>query len=377
MTRRLLAAALCVAATAALAAPVGAAGGAFAAPGHGAPAQLSTEDDGSKIWSVRPAGPDGKPDARTHYTLQATPGTTLTDHVLVTNLSKSAVSFSIYGTDAFNTSTGAFDLLSGDKQPVDLGSWMSFPYKAVNLSAGGTVAVPFQVLVPKTATPGDHAGGVVVSLYNPATAATGSGKVNVDTRVAVRAYLRVPGNLVPRLGIGEMTAAYRGSLNPFAEGTVDVSYTLTNPGNIRLRSHPTITVSGPFGTIASLTPEDLPELLPAQHATFTNTLHGVYPEGPLTVTVKLQPYADELQPVGQKVPQATGSVDLWVVPWTLLILIVGLVLLVVLVWWLRRRRILRLLDSAIRTTDGPGKNKPKAQRDQESNEPAVATKGGQ
>jgi hypothetical protein len=301
---------------------------------------------------VRPAGPDGKPDARTHYTLQANPGTTLTDRVLVTNTSKVPVSFTIYGTDAFNTATGEFDLLAADKPPIDLGSWLTFPFKAVSVSAGGTVAVPFQMVVPKTATPGDHAGGVLVSLLNQAN--TNAGKVNVDTRVGVRVYLRIPGDLVPRLGVGAVSAKYSGTGNPFGTGKISVTYTVNNPGNIRLRAHPTITVGGIFGTVATLKPDDIPELLPNSHVTFTNTIGGVFPEGPLTVTVRLAPYADPLQPVGQDVPAASASASVWAMPWTLLLLVFGVLLLGVLAWLLSRRRRIRQLDEAIRKAGPDG-----------------------
>src|SRR5262245_27389102 len=79
-------------------------------------------DDGNRAWSVRPAGADGQPDKRTHYTLQGAPGNVVKDQVLVTNSSKVKETFKIYATDAFNTPTGAFDLLSADKKPIDIGT---------------------------------------------------------------------------------------------------------------------------------------------------------------------------------------------------------------------------------------------------------------
>ncbi len=50
------------------------------------------------------------------------------------------------------------------RKPVDLGSWIHFAQPLVTIPAGKSVAVPFTVAIPATATPGDHAGGVVVSL---------------------------------------------------------------------------------------------------------------------------------------------------------------------------------------------------------------------
>jgi hypothetical protein len=312
--------------------------------GYAGPGAPVRQDD-PRVWGVRPGSPDGKPDSRTHYTLQATPGTTLTDNTLVTNLSKNPLTLAVYGTDAFNTPNGQFDLLAADRKPSDIGSWIVFPTRSVSVPPQGTVAVPFKIVVPPTATPGDHAGGVVVSML---TLTPGTNKnVNIDARVAVRVYLRVPGNLHPQLKVGPVNARYDGTANPFGHGRVVVSYTVTNPGNIRLQSHPTITVSGPFGELAKVTPKDLPELLPNQSGTFLATVGDVFPAGPLTVNVSTAPFTDPQQPVGQAIPAASGEGYVWAVPWTLLLLILVVLLGGGAFWWVRRRRMISRLDSAI------------------------------
>ena len=53
---------------------------------------------------------------------------------MVTNSSQVAAKFDIYATDAFNTSTGAFDLLPAAKKPVDIGSWVQFPANTIEMS---------------------------------------------------------------------------------------------------------------------------------------------------------------------------------------------------------------------------------------------------
>src|SRR5262249_52292050 len=152
---------------------------------------------------------------------------------------------------------------------------------------------------------GDHAGGVVVSL------STGT-KIRLDTRVAVRMYLRVPGYLRPILRVENVTAEYHGVGNPFGSGKVTLTYTVTNPGNIRLRSHPKAKVNAWYGsTLGTVTSPDLPELLPGQRMTFSTEVDGVFPAGALFVDVNLQPYPDPTQPVGQTVAAATGSVQIW------------------------------------------------------------------
>ncbi|MDG6101778.1 DUF916 domain-containing protein [Dactylosporangium aurantiacum] len=279
-----------------------------------AAAHAEPADDGNRAWSLRPGTPDGKPDKRTHYTLQGVPGAAVEEQVLVTNSSKVSASFVIYGTDAFNTATGAFDLLPAAQKPTDIGTWMQFPASTVTIDAGATVAVPFKVIVPANATPGDHAGGVVVSL------ATGT-DVKVDTRVAVRVYLRIAGLLRPVLAATKVEADYTGVGNPFGSGSVSVSYTTENTGNIRLRSHPKLVVTSALTgiTLAERRLPDLPELLPGQRVPHQTEIGGVFPAGPLTVRVELVPFGDPEQPVGQAVPKTEGHTTIWAWPWLLLL----------------------------------------------------------
>ncbi|MER7005142.1 DUF916 domain-containing protein [Dactylosporangium sp. NPDC000555] len=294
----------------------------------GAPARAEPSDDGNRVWSVRPATADGKPDRRTHYTLQGDPGGKVEERVLITNSSKVRASFVVYGTDAFNTSTGAFDLLPAATKPTGIGSWMKFPSQTVDIDAGASVSVPFLIDVPANATPGDHAGGVVVSL------ATGGTDVKLDTRVAVRLYLRIAGLLRPTLETQKVRATYNGVGNPIGKGGVDVTYTVVNTGNIRLSSHARVTVtSAIFGArLGGEDRKDLAELLPGQRVTYTAHVDGVFPAGPIDANVELEPYPDATQPVGQQIAAAKASVTIWAVPWLLTLLIVavlvGLALLI-------------------------------------------------
>jgi hypothetical protein len=302
-------------------------------------------DDGNRAWSARPATPQGQPDRRTHFTLQGAPGQAVQDHVLITNSSKVNAAFDVYATDAFNTATGAFDLLPAARKPTDIGSWVTFPKSTVEIPAGASITLQFQVTVPPNATPGDHAGGVVVSL------STGT-DVKLDSRVGVRLYLRVPGNLRPVLSVSYLKPDYHGTANPFGGGRVDVSYTVENTGNIRLQSHPKLLVeTALFGIgLAETKLPDLPELLPGGKVSYTGHADGVFPTGPQTVTIELSPYADPEQPVGQAIPAFSGDATVWAVPWTLLLLLLllgGLGYLLVRVMRLRRRRALVAAAAAL------------------------------
>lgn len=303
----------------------------------GAPAYAQGSDNGVRRWAVRPAGKDGKPDARTHFTLQSEKGQKVSDQALVSNLSPVAVTFRVYGTDAFNTPAGDFDLLSAEKKPTDIGSWMVFQHPTVTVAAGHTAVIPFTVVVPANVTPGDHSGGVVVSTIAPGKDRNGQ-QVTVESRVAVRVYLRIPGDLQPILAVTSVDSSYHGVTSPFAKGSATVTYTITNRGNIRLTSRPTITVKNLLGnTVASLHPQKLPEILPHQSATFTTEADDVFPAGPLTTTVDLTAYADPQQPVGQTIPAVSAKGYFWAISWILAGIVGAVLLALVLIWvWGRR-----------------------------------------
>ena len=305
-------------------------------------AAVKYKDNGVRRWAVRPAGKDGKPDARTHFTLETTGGHTVDDAALVTNASPVPVTFRVYGTDAFNNSTGAFDLLAAARKPTDVGSWMVFQHSSITIGAGRTALVPFKIVVPADVTPGDHVGGVIVSTLAPAVAK--GQKVNVESRVAVRLYLRIPGNLQPLLAVTEVDSRYHGVGNPLGHGHATISYTVTNRGNIRLTSEPTVIVSNALGRkVATISPGKLPELLPHASVTFTTAADRVFPAGPLTTKITLAGFADPQQPVGQTIPAISGNGYFWAVNWWLVAL-VGLVLfvLVAVLRWRRRQLLGRL-----------------------------------
>ena len=344
MIRRLVS----LACAAALFATAGAPGAAQAAEPSPAAGIAKVKDDGVRRWALRPADKNGKPDARTHFTLQSNPGTTISDAALLTNMSPVTVTFRVYGTDAFNTPAGAFDLLAAARKPTDVGSWMVFPRGSVTVGAGRSVVLPFKINVPVGATPGDHAGGVVVSTLS--TASKQGQKVNIESRVAVRVYLRIPGNLQPLLAVTSVDSRYHGVRNPIGRGRVTVTYTITNRGNIRLTSDPTITLSNVLGhKVASKDLGRMPELLPHQSATFTAEAVNVFPTGPLTTKITLAGFADPQQPVGQTIPAVASSAYFWAVSWMLVGLIgVVLLLLVGLLRWRRRQLLGRLRRTGAR-----------------------------
>lgn len=246
-------------------------------------AQAAVADDTTVAWSVSPAGPDGVADGRTRLELKTDPGGSVQDRVVISNVSTVARTFSVYGADALNTGTGGYDLKPAATKSSDVGAWITVDTPSVTIPALSSAVAVVTVAVPAGATPGDHPGGIAVSVANPAPDAKG---VTIDTRVAVRLNVRVSGELAPALAVRAVRAAYQPTLAPFGRGSTVVSYVVANTGNVRIVGKPRIRITGPFGVqLARRTAADTREILPGQSFTVEAELPGIAPVGVATAVV--------------------------------------------------------------------------------------------
>lgn len=286
-------------------------------------------------WAVAPAGSadPSQPGNRPNLSYSAAAGSTITDAVVVYNYSNVPLTFRVYASDAFNTEDGSFDVLPGDQDPVDVGSWVALPQENLTIPAGQQATLPISITIPADATPGDHVGAIIASSRAEGTGADGK-VIALDRRTGTRLYLRVDGPVEPNLQVEDIRPSYDPSLNPLG-GKATVTYTVANRGNVRLGGTTYVTAAGPFGLMEARSPDqELPELLPGEEVTFTVELDGV-PAGVLdTATVHIDPApvagdADTLEATSQ-------SAQTLAVPWSLLALtvVVGLAIFA----WRRFRR---------------------------------------
>ncbi|MEU5903202.1 DUF916 domain-containing protein [Micromonospora sp. NPDC047467] len=266
-------------------------------------------------WAVQPSSPDG-PTGRNYFIYDLTPGSTLTDHLGVTNLSDRPLTFDVYGTDAHTTTDGAFALLPADQAAVDVGSWMRLEQRRWTVPPGKRADIPFRLTVPKNASPGDHAGGMIASLWQAGTTADGQ-RVRMDQRLAARVYLRVTGEVRPAVAVESVTVAYDNPVNPLGGGDLTVSYLLRNTGNVRVGGTGSVIVDGPFGwELARTAPVDLPELLPGATFAVTERITGVPPTLRLSATVDLAPTTTDTA-----LPPVLRTAGVWAPPWLLIALL--------------------------------------------------------
>ena len=154
----------------------------------------------------RPSPPAGtsedpsQPNNRPNLSYEVDPGAVVEDVVTLYNYSNVPLNFRLYVMDAFNDDTGAFSLLAGDEDPVDVGTWVSLAASMVTIPAQSQATVPITVKVPADAAPGDHVGGLLASSEAVGTGDDGN-TVTIDRRTGTRVYVRVAGLVEQDLAI--------------------------------------------------------------------------------------------------------------------------------------------------------------------------------
>ena len=300
-------------------------------------------------FGIQPQGLQ-KVDQRGLFTYSGTPGAHLSDHAAILNYSYQALTLRINLADAVNTSTGGFALSPDSQAPKDVGSWISIPdsMRTVTVPARSTgkdgkdrigeVDVPMTVVVPVKANPGDHVGGITVSLDSEAVSPSGQ-KYKLVQRVGARVFVRVVGPLHPRLSVENLKMTFHYSSNPLGAGRATLTYTVHNTGNIALGGSQHVSVHGLFGAKANAGAiPPIPLLLPGSSVQMRVTVNRVYPEFRETGKVTISP----LKVPGAVLPPAgpwTATVAIWAFPpWLALALLLVAVLGCVELYWRRRRR---------------------------------------
>ncbi len=242
-------------------------------------------------WTLAPAASDDPNQSgnRSDLTYVADAGAVIQDAVTLYNVGNVPLTFRVYSTDAFNDEQGQFALLAGDKTPVDVGTWVTFPQEALTVMPGQQATMPISVKIPADASPGDHAGAILASSPTLGTGKQGE-VVTLDRRTGTRLYVRVNGDLVPSLAVDDVTTDYDQAVNPLG-GSATVTFRVSNRGNIRLSGTPTVSVGGPFGLFEKkVTLPGITELLPGEDVTVTAELADVAATMFDFTTVRVDPH---------------------------------------------------------------------------------------
>ena len=334
----------------------------FAVAGPVSAADSSPEPSASTTgttWALQPSTAKG-PDGRVSLRQVVAGGDEKSDRVALTNFSDRPATFAVYASDGTVTADGNFDLLPGNEKAVDGGAWITIPPVdgsapragggvVLEVPAKSTVVLPVRVRVPDNATPGDHPAGIVAQLVS----AEGEG-VQIASRVGVRVHLRVAGDVVAELVPERVTASYAPSWNPFSRGTVTVTFTIANAGNVRLGARTVASVKGPMGVAPGRVSNEQREVLPGEAAKATVKI----PVAPFFFgwgKVDTTPVVVGEDDVDAALNAGTASFTVWTVPWSQLAVLAVIIGAFFLVRALRHRSAARTqakIDAAVAAATG-------------------------
>ena len=276
-------------------------------------------------------------DDRGVFEYEVLPKGVVQDWVAVSNYRYKPIKVRLFAKDATTTSTSSFAVQRSADTPHDVGAWVALKKNRLTLPPRSEISVPFQLGVPFNATPGDHAGAIVVSLL-AREPKPGGGSIIVDHRVGMRIHLRVPGDLKPQLEIENLHVDWDGVGNLLGRGDAVVTYTVRNTGNVRMNATGEVELRRAPGlpSVSGKLPP-VEDILPGGAISVTRTIKSVLGTGPMKAAVTLHPMpvdpalADTVTEVG-----VSTTFQAW--PLRLVVIVAGLLLLLLGGGIARRRR---------------------------------------
>ena len=157
----------------------------------------ATAQDVTRDLKVHPA-PGSDTDPRgDYYVLNAPPGRTIREEIVLENGAGSPLEVTIVPIDAFTDRFGDVAYRTADRPAKDVGGWISVTQARVRVPSGGSRRVGFSIEVPSDARPGVNLGALSVQ------GAKGSG----NGRVIVAVQINTPGERMPEMVVSGITVA--------------------------------------------------------------------------------------------------------------------------------------------------------------------------
>ncbi|MBU0708092.1 LysM peptidoglycan-binding domain-containing protein [Patescibacteria group bacterium] len=270
------------------------------------------------------------------YTME--PGESREDSAMILNATDESASFKIYAVDATTTSDGSFAPLMQDEKRKDVGSWVELPQETIEVPANTEMEVPFKITIPENDVDvGEHIGAIVIQEILEKDVVTGGARISIITRVGVRMYVTIPGEIRKELNI----TGFRGNLLSrlkYMQEVVPVDRILDllglkpavqyfisfeNTGNVHLDLSGKVKIQNIFGrTIKSIEDVNFGIIMPDKPT--SNFVNWTDPPvfGRFKATAEVT-YGD-----GEV---ATATAVIWVIPYRLLILIALIIVIFIII----------------------------------------------
>jgi len=272
------------------------------------------------------------------FNYEKKPGTTIHDTAIVKNVGDQPATAHVYAVDGTTNNTGSFILKLENEARTGIGKWTKVLTPDTVIQPGKELEFPFQMTVPADLPPGQYFGGLIVeetptkingtdsstSTNNPASKICCT-NILVKTRIGLRIYLTVPGEIISKMEWTNFSSKQRGD-------NVNFSFLIKNTGNVALIPRASIQVYDTTGNQVDSFEKILGESLPGKTITpsFTWDKHPIVGK----FSAQAQVLYDIKNPAAT-IPlhgSNTGIVqklDFWIIPWKILTLILVLIIIMV------------------------------------------------
>jgi len=186
-----------------------------------------------------PANPDPNiPYSQAWLIYNLVPGETKQDAFVVVNQGDKPVTLRLYPVDALVTKDGSFALKDESAPRQGVGAWVKLETDKLTLKPGERRLVNFTFTVPPNAEVGDHMGGIIAERIDQVEGQEGA--IKVKTRIGLRIYETVPGELIRDLKVTRFSVSFE-EKNKDLPDRIRLNFELSNEGNVHL--NPTAYVS--------------------------------------------------------------------------------------------------------------------------------------
>jgi hypothetical protein len=231
-------------------------------------------------------------------------------------------------------------------EDIGLATWVNFPYESISIPAGGTIQVPFKIIVPNYAAPGGHYAAIFLSTIPPKSTASTS-QVAIASRIGTLVLVKIAGEVKENATMAEFTTA----ADSYSSLPVKFNVRVENSGNIHVKPMGTVLIKNMFGSVAGTAQVNenggnvLPDQIRKFEASWVKNPNAV---GATSFWGKYQQQkenyafgrysADVTLNYGTAGKVLTSTTSFWVIPWhIILVRLILIVIIVVIIYFLMKK----------------------------------------
>lgn len=270
--------------------------------------------------------PDPYTGNKSWFIYERKPGDFIEDTAIIKNTSGTDMRAKIYAVDATSNESGKFILKLEKEKRENLGVWTSVSQNEIIVPPFQMVEVPFKIQIPKTVTPGQYFGGLVMEESSIESAQTDNKRniltpkvnneiccnnIQIKTRIGLRIYLTIPGEVHHKIDWQEFNKKQIGNDTYF-------TFTISNKGNVAVEPQANIEIYDMLGKSIDRFQQPLGDSLPGtlikpEIKWEKAPLIGKYKvKAKVNYTIKNYQENNTLHGANQDIMK---SLDFWVFPW--------------------------------------------------------------